>query len=214
MQLTPAQAIEIEESSFIDFFDPKKHHIQDYKSIIIIGSGTQGEGLVNGEYREGQCIFIPYLKEEKSDYSLREIDHLTYFIYGLRKFTFGADKKSIKDILNVSPEYTPTPYEASISLLLIGHAVLNNVTYDEIGRYMFFRPESLSDLETDAINDICDSVKDSDFLFALNYLIGNNAMLYHTLYDTHEFSALQLKFVLKQAFSDNYNQAITIIDKF
>lgn len=209
-------ASEIYKSSFIDTFDPKRHNMRNYKLVVLLGSATNNEGLINGQSREGQCIFIPFIESEKSDVDNRKLHHSIYFYYGLKKFLFGSGINQLTELLDAQydPEMPSEKFPSKI--LSLGHGVFYEVTFDKTLRMIFQTPSSIADIQKEHLERIVDSlIKDDACILSIEYLNSNgNINIYYAENCKDEFPPKEFMETLNAAISnieDTHNITVDTI---
>lgn len=156
---------EIYKGSFIDVFDPKKYNIEDYKLIIILGE-QEGLSNVDGELKSGQCLFIPFIEEEKESYGDRWIEHYVYLRYSLSRYSFGLSPSRFLEDLG----HCKTGKEVLVLLSSLGHAVFYNQVYGDCLKAAYFMvTERMSQAQTNTIGTICQSLDNKSFEIGITY---------------------------------------------
>ena len=209
---TEEQAKRITQSVFIDSFDPDKYNIKNYKIIIIIGSGLQPQGLVNGLPLEEKCIFIPYLEEER-DINKREIAHVAYLYYALKRFTFGVEGSSLNRLLSSPLSYGQDAYSYIVPLLMAGHAVLYEITtHKKSPKTIFYYPKGISDLQFNTVEKIVLALSKNKYSIGIGYIYNdNNICTYYSNAGKDLFLPDDLTSILKDISSgkNEHNNVLT-----
>ncbi len=156
-------ASEIYKSSFIDTFDPKKHNVDDYKFIVILG-GYNGISGINGNLKSGQCLFIPFIEREKKN---KELPHHTYLYYSLSKYYFGFENNQAALLKTLAQSTVPD--NILILLSSLGHVTFCNMTYNAGKIASFMVTEHISEDQTNTINTMCQSLDDKSFVIGIIY---------------------------------------------
>lgn len=137
MKITNEQLNQIRDHSFIEWFNPKKHKLEKYKLILLLG-----KCIINGINQDGKCLFIPF---DYWDEELQEGDtqdgrtdgyyHDDYLTRALQsnKYQFPDNFNKLIDDTKKKEGYL----ELFKDLVFQGVGVLANITYNNVNRNQY-----------------------------------------------------------------------------
>ena len=134
MKITNEQFNRIKDHSFIESFDPKKHKLEKYKLILILG-----KCIINNINQDGKCLFIPfdYWDEELQEGDTQDGRTVGYYHDDYLARALKSNKYQFPD--NFSKLIDDTKKEVGYlelfkDLVFQGVGVLANITYNNVNR--------------------------------------------------------------------------------
>lgn len=134
---------ELDNTVFIGEFDENKHQIRDYKLIIVLNDIE-----IDGVSHDGECLFIPYLKEERESVGIIKpyFEHRRYLKQALKKYNFGIMDNAVKEIIEMLDTGRKVMAEDIVNVLMqYGNAVLYDVSLDDDKQMVLFIPSEMSE---------------------------------------------------------------------
>lgn len=165
---------EVSNATFIQHFDSNKHKVSDYKLIILL-NGT----LINGENHDGECLFIPYLKEELEDGRIKSyFEHRMYLAYALRNYDLGVMQEELDELINKILKGENISADRIVGILgRYGIATFYDASLFEDKYTMFNSPLKLSSRQTETLGKIAESLIKEDYVVDVDFVDNSGVFL-------------------------------------